>query len=386
MTDVRTIELFDTTLRDGEQAPGGAIAPRARLRIARMLDEARVDTIEAGFPASSDVVAESVRTIAANVRHARVAALARCNPADIDIAASCVRGARRPRIHVFIATSDLHLRSKLRISRERAMEMAVEGVRRARGYTDDVEFSAEDATRSDPDFLIRIFSAAIEAGARVINVPDTVGYTTPPEMGRLIERVRAGVKGIENATISVHTHNDLGMATANALAAVAAGAQQIECTINGIGERAGNCGLEEVVCAMRIRRDVFACDTAFDTGRLQELSRAVATATRTPVQKNKAIVGANAFAHESGIHQDGVLKERSTYEIIDPMMVGRTTALPLGRNSGRHALLARAAHLGIAVDAERGVAFERAFKTFVQNRHTVRDADLIRLAEEVGCA
>jgi 2-isopropylmalate synthase len=359
--------------------------PHARLRIARMLDDSRVDTIEAGFAAASPIVAESIARIAARVRFARVAALARCVESDIEAAAAAVRGAVRPRIHVFIATSDLHLQRKLRISRDRALEMASASVAFARQFTDDVEFSAEDATRSDPEFLSRVFSAAVSAGARVVNVPDTVGYTTPAEMIRLIEYLRERVSGIENVSISVHTHDDLGMATANALAAVAAGADQVECTINGIGERAGNCGLEEVVCALRTRRDVFACDTNFDTTRLQKLSAAVARATRTPVQKNKAVVGANAFAHESGIHQDGVLKERQTYEIIDPASVGRTSTLPLGRNSGRHALFARAVALGICVDEQSEAAFERAFESFAAHRHTVGDGDLVRLATEAGC-
>jgi 2-isopropylmalate synthase len=386
MSDSRTVEIFDTTLRDGEQAPGAAMTPRARLRIARLLDEARVDTIEAGFPAASPVVAKSVTSIAAAVRHARVAALARCCDADIDAAAMSLRSAPRARIHVFVATSDLHLRSKLRISRERALEMAIEGVRRARRYVDDVEFSAEDATRSDRDFLVRVLAAAIAAGATVINVPDTVGYTTPPEMGALIAHLRERVEGIDGVRVSVHTHDDLGMASANALAAVFAGARQVECTINGIGERAGNCALEEIVCALRTRNDAFGCDTAFETARLQELSRAVASAAHMPVQKNKAIVGANAFAHESGIHQDGVLKERRTYEIIDPASVGRTTSLPLGRNSGRHALFARASSLGIRMDEQNGEAFERAFSAYAQHHRAVYDADLIRLARECGCA
>ncbi|MGZ3497204.1 MAG: 2-isopropylmalate synthase [Vulcanimicrobiaceae bacterium] len=380
----RRIEIFDTTLRDGEQSPGAAMSPSARLRIARMLDAARVDTIEAGFPAASPLVARSVKQIATYAVHARVAALARCTRSDIDVAADGVRGARRPRIHVFIATSDVHLQHKLRLSRERAIEAAVESVQYARRFCDDVEFSAEDATRSEPAFLARVFGAVIAAGAGVINVPDTVGYTTPNEMSALITYLRQHVEGIEGAVLSVHTHDDLGMATANALAAVQAGAQQVECTINGIGERAGNCGLEEIVCAIRTRRDVFACDTAFDTSGLQRLSRIVSVATGMPVQKNKAIVGANAFSHESGIHQDGVLKERSTYEIIDPGSVGLTTTLPLGRNSGRHALLARATRLGIRVDASGSEAFERAFKEFAQHRRTVRDSDLIRIAAEAG--
>lgn len=384
MRAARTIEIFDTTLRDGEQSPGAAMTPKDRLRIARMLDEARVDTIEAGFPAASQLVSDSVAQIAASVKEARVAALARCNPPDIEAAHAALRGARRPRIHLFLATSDVHLQHKLEITRERAIEVVIESVKMARRYCDDVEFSAEDATRSDRTFLAQVFSAAIAAGATVINVPDTVGYAVPSEMGSLIEFIRRNVEDVRTATISVHTHDDLGMATANALAAVAVGAQQVECTINGIGERAGNCALEEIVCAVRARADAFAADVRFETANLQFISKAVAAATKMPVQKNKAIVGANAFAHESGIHQHGVLKHRSTYEIIDPHSVGMSTTLPLGRNSGRHALLSHAARLGIRVDPQHSGPLERAFKTFVQTRRTITDADLIRIAGEAG--
>jgi len=376
------VEIFDTTLRDGEQSPGAAMTPATRLRIARMLDEAGADTIEAGFPASNEVAYHSVKQIARGARRARVAALARCTPSDVDAAARALEGAARPRIHVFIATSALHLRHKLGIDAEQAVEMASAAVRRARMHCEDVEFSAEDATRSDPTFLVSIFSAALAAGARTLNVPDTVGYTTPTEMHELIAYLRERVPGIEQAAISVHTHDDLGMATANALAAVRAGARQVECTINGIGERAGNCALEEIVVALQTRSDLFGARARFDTSSIQELSRAVARGTRMPVQKNKAIVGENAFAHESGIHQDGVLKERSTYEIVDPTSVGRATTLTLGRNSGRHALFARAGELGLRFDGEGRRRFARAFDRLAAQRPSVGDQDLIALAAE----
>ena len=380
---MRAIEIFDTTLRDGEQSPGAAMTPAARLRIARMLAAAGVDTIEAGFPAASPVVARSVEQIAARVRSARVAALARCHARDIDAAGDALARAQAPRIHTFLATSPIHLQYKLRITPEQAIEAIADGVRHARRRCDDVEFSAEDATRSELPFLARAFSAAIAAGASTINVPDTVGFATPADMSALIGYLFAHVDGIENAIVSVHTHDDLGLATANALAAVAAGANQVECTINGIGERAGNCALEEIVVAMRTRPDAFACDVRFDTGAIRALSQAVARATGMRVQKNKAIVGANAFAHESGIHQDGIIKERSTYEIIDPRSIGGSTELPLGRNSGRNALFHRAAQLGLEFDDLSRAHFARAFAAFAERRRVVRDADLITLAQGV---
>jgi 2-isopropylmalate synthase len=312
--------------------------------------------------------------------------LARCNREDIEAAARALAGARRSRIHVFIATSPVHLRHKLGISTERAVEMATDAVERARTYCDDVEFSAEDATRSDPAFLAQIFSAAVAAGATTLNVPDTVGYITPAEMAALIRYLRERIAGIERVRISVHTHDDLGMATANALAAVGAGARQVECTINGIGERAGNCALEEIVVALNTRAELFGAVARFDTSNLQRISKTVARGTRMPVQKNKAVVGANAFAHESGIHQDGVLKERSTYEIVDPRSVGRTTTLTLGRNSGRHALFARAGELGLRFDDEERRRFARAFDRLAAQQASVGDADLLALAADSALA
>jgi 2-isopropylmalate synthase len=357
------------------------MTPPARLRIARMLATAGVDTIEAGFPAASPTTARSVAEISARVRSVRIAALARCSERDIDIASEALTRAAAPRIHTFLATSPIHLQHKLCIGRERALEMVGEGVRYARRRCDDVEFSAEDATRSEPAFLARIFSVAIAAGARTINVPDTVGYATPRDISALIAYLFEHVVGIENAVVSVHTHDDLGLATANALAAVAAGARQVECTINGIGERAGNCSLEEVVAVLRTRSDAFTCDTRFEMRSLLALSQAVSRATGIRVQKNKAIVGANAFAHESGIHQDGMIKERSTYEIIDPQSIGGSTKLPLGRNSGRNALFRRASQLGLEFDEASKARFASAFAQLADQRRVVRDADLIALAK-----
>ena len=377
------VYIFDTTLRDGEQSPGAAMTPAARLRIARLLEEARVDIIEAGFPAASPRVEKSVEQIAKAVKESSVAALARAHTGDIDKAWSALKHAAAPRIHTFLATSDIHLKSKLRISREAAIERATEAVAYARRYCSDVEFSAEDATRSDRALLAQILSAVVKAGATTLNVPDTVGYTQPSEIGDMIAYLMQHVEGIENARLSVHNHDDLGMAAANSLAGVRAGARQIECTINGIGERAGNCALEEVVVAMRVRSDIYQTQTAFDTSRLPELSATVARATHMPVQKNKAIVGANAFSHESGIHQDGVLKDRLTYEIIDPSSVGQQSSLPLGRNSGRHALFERAARIGLTFDDASRARFEEAFRKFADGHRAISDSDLIRLARSV---
>jgi 2-isopropylmalate synthase len=375
--------IFDTTLRDGEQSPGATMSPAARLRIAQMLAEAKVDVIEAGFPAASPIVVHSVAEIAKAVRGCSVAALARTTPGDVDVAWEALKDAEAPRIHTFLATSNLHLEKKLRISHDDAVQATSDAVKRAKKYCSDIEFSAEDATRSDWDFLVRVFSAAIAAGATTLNVPDTVGYTTPAEYAELITYLRNNVKAIENAIISVHTHDDLGLAVANALSAVAAGARQIECTINGIGERAGNCSLEEVVVGMRVRKDVHKVETRFDTGNLQALSQMVARSTRMPVQKNKAIVGAHAFMHESGIHQDGILKHKGTYEIIDPRSVGvQQTQFSLSRNSGKNAILSHARDIGFVFDREAEKKFLAAFAKLAQTRRVVSDSELVRLAQE----
>ncbi len=377
------VAIFDTTLRDGEQSPGATMTLADRLRIAEMLADARVDCIEAGFPAASALTAASVAAIAKHVRSTRIAAVARCTYTDIEAAAAALEDAAAPRIHVVLATSDLHLSKKLRMTREAALERVSEAVRFARRFTDDVEFSAEDGSRSDLDFVAEVFAAAIRAGARTVNFPDTVGYATPDDMTAAIATIRERTPGIEQAVISVHTHNDLGLATANALAAVKAGARQVECTINGIGERAGNCALEEIVAAFYVRRDVLPFTSGVVLERLADLSHAVAESTRMPVQKNKAIVGANAFAHEAGIHQDGVLKDRRTYEILDAAIVGATTLLTISRNSGRHAIVTRAREIGCPIDESEERAFAAAVIDFSQSRTIVTDNDLIAIAAQV---
>ena len=378
----RRVIVFDTTLRDGEQSPGVSLTPAEKLEIARQLARLKVDVIEAGFPISSPGDFEAVKSIAQNVSGPVICALARANPVDIDRAAEAIQPAARPRIHTFIASSDVHMRYKLRKEPREVLEAAVAAVKRARQYTPDVEFSAEDATRSRPEFLCQLFAAAIEAGATTINVPDTVGYTTPAEFAALIRYLRAHVPGLDEVVISVHCHDDLGLAVANSLAAVEAGATQIECAVNGIGERAGNASLEEVVMALRTRRDNFQAVVGIATEQLYRTSRMVATLTGMVVPPNKAIVGANAFAHESGIHQDGVLKERSTYEIMRPEDVGVPAGrLVLGKHSGRHAFRQRLQALGYELteqDLER--AFIR-FKEMADRKKDLSDRDLEALVE-----
>jgi 2-isopropylmalate synthase len=380
---MESVQILDTTLRDGEESPGATMTPANRLHIAELLADAKVDCIEAGFPAASAITAASVAQIAKRVRSTRIAAVARCTYADIEAAAMALEGAAAPRIHVVVATSDLHLSKKLRITREAALARVTDSVRFARRFTDDVEFSAEDASRSDLGFVCEVFAAAIRAGATTVNFPDTVGYATPEDMTTAITTIRERTEGIDRAVISVHTHNDLGLATANALAAVKAGARQVECTINGIGERAGNCALEEIVAAFYVRRDVLPYTANVALQRLANLSRAVAAATNMPVQKNKAIVGANASAHESGIHQDGVLKDRRTYEILDAAIVGAKTLLTISRNSGRHAIVARARDIGCPIDEHEEQSFAAAVIDFSQTRTIVTDNDLIAIAAHV---
>jgi 2-isopropylmalate synthase len=331
--------IFDTTLRDGEQAPGFSMRVAEKVRLARQLEILGVDIIEAGFPISSDDDAESVRQVAAEVDRPIVAALARCAPGDVDRAGYCIQGARRGRIHTFIATSDLHLALKLRMSRETCLDMAIAAVRRARTFTDDVEFSAEDATRSDLDFLCRVVEEVIAAGAGTVNLPDTVGYSTPEEIGDFFRSVIGRVPNADRAVFSAHCHDDLGLAVANTLAAVGAGVRQVECTINGIGERAGNASLEEIVMVTQVRPDLMPVVTNINTPELFPTSQLLTELTGERVQANKAIVGRNAFAHEAGIHQDGMLKDRRTYEIMRPQDVGvPQTTLVLGKHSGRHAV------------------------------------------------
>src|SRR5687767_3842103 len=343
--------IFDTTLRDGEQAPGFSMRIDEKLRMARQLAALGVDIIEAGFPIASDADAEAVRTIATQVHGPVIAALARCNRADIERAAWALEPARRKRIHVFIATSDLHLERKLRMSRSRCLTVAIEAIRLARTFTDDVQFSAEDATRSDPAFLWHVIEAVIQSGAKTINLPDTVGYSTPDEIQQFFSGLINRVPSSDQVTWSAHCHDDLGLAVANTLAALTGGARQVECTINGIGERAGNASLEEVVMATRIRSDRLPFHTNIDTKQIFATSQMLTALTGEAVQANKAIVGRNAFAHEAGIHQDGMLKDRRTYEIMRPEDVGVPRAtLVLGKHSGRHAVLRRCEQLGLTLE------------------------------------
>ncbi len=377
--------VFDTTLRDGEQSPGATMNQQEKLQLARQLEKLGVDIIEAGFPASSEGDREAVSKIAREVKNVRVVGLARTAAEDIETAWRAVENANRPGIHTFIATSDIHLEHKLKMSRDEVIERAGQSVRLARSLSDWVEFSCEDATRSDPDFLCRVVQAAVNEGAGTINIPDTVGYSFPEEVAGLIRTVREKVNGIENVVISVHCHNDLGLAVANSLAAIKAGARQVECTINGIGERAGNAALEEIAMVLKTRQDVFGLHTGIVTSQIFHTSRLVTAITGISVQPNKAIVGANAFAHEAGIHQDGVIKEKSTYEIMDPESVGiAKSSLVLGKHSGRHALRERVKALGYELtEEELNRTFQR-FKDLADRKKTIFDEDIEAIiAEEV---
>jgi 2-isopropylmalate synthase len=376
--------IFDTTMRDGEQSPGASMTKEEKMRIARQLERMRVDVIEAGFPAASEGDFEAVRAVASIVKEATVCGLARANESDIRRCGEAIRPARRPRLHTFIATSPIHMEKKLRMEPSQVIEQAVRAVKWARGYTDDVEFSPEDAGRSDIDFLCRILERVIAAGATTINIPDTVGYTLPEHFGNLIRELRRRIPNSDKVVWSVHCHNDLGLAVANSLAAVLAGARQVECTINGLGERAGNAALEEIVMAVRTRQDVFPCDTGIDTTQIVPASRLVSGITGFPVQPNKAIVGANAFAHESGIHQDGVIKSRETYEIMRAEDVGwNANRLVLGKHSGRNAFRQRLQELGIVLESEEqlNAAFKR-FKELADKKHEIFDEDLHALITE----
>ena len=376
--------VFDTTLRDGEQAPGFSMDVPSKLTLARALDALGVDIIEAGFPIASPADSEGTRQVATEVRRPVVAALARCRRADIEEAARALQTAARPRIHTFLATSDLHLERKLRISRETCLEQIVEGVTLAKSFADDVEFSAEDATRSDRDFLCRVVEAAIDAGATTINLPDTVGYATPEDLREFFEDIIRRVPNADRAIFSTHCHDDLGLAVANSLAAIQGGVRQVECTINGIGERAGNASLEEIVMALRVRQDRLPYDTAIVSERLFDTSQLLSRVTDEPVQANKAIVGRNAFAHEAGIHQDGMLKDSRTYEIMRPRDVGQTAEqLVLGRHSGRHAVQRRCETLGIVLtNDELGHVYHQVI-TMGEHRKSVGDNDLKRMVERV---
>ena len=338
--------IFDTTLRDGEQSPGFSMNTKEKLELAKQLETLGVDIIEAGFPIASDDDAHAVSLIASEIRKPVIAALARCDPADIERAGEALKPAARSRIHTFIATSDLHLERKLRITREQCIDALSAGVKQARGYTDDVEFSAEDATRTDMEFLCRVVETAVDAGASTVNLPDTVGYCTPEEIEDFFTEIRTRVPNAADVVFSAHCHDDLGLAVANSLAAVRAGVRQIECTINGIGERAGNASLEEIVMATRVRPDRLPYATDVDSTELFRTSQLLTALTQEPVQANKAIVGRNAFAHEAGIHQDGVIKDRRTYEIMRPEDIGVRSTLVLGKHSGRHAVKQRCEQLG----------------------------------------
>ena len=371
------VRIFDTTLRDGEQAPGFSLRPAEKLQLARQLDLLGVDIIEAGFPISSPADAESVRRISQEVRRPVIACLARCRRADLEKAVWAIEPAARGRIHTFIATSDLHLQVKLRISREECLESAIDSVRFARQHTDDVQFSAEDATRSDFDFLCRVVEAVIKVGATTINLPDTVGYSTPDEIDDFFSRIRAAVPNAADVAFSTHCHDDLGLAVANSLAAVRGGARQVECTINGIGERAGNAALEEIVMAFTVRADRMPYATGIQTKQIYPSSELLTKLTGQGVQVNKAIVGRNAFAHEAGIHQDGMLKDRRTYEIMRAEDVGAPwNPLVLGKHSGRHAVQKRCTDLGFTIDGDELVQVYRALMTIADDRKTITDADV----------
>ena len=381
------IRIFDTTLRDGEQAPGFSMTPEEKIRLARPLEELGVDVMEAGFPIASDGDFRAVQAIARQCRQVRVAALARAVEADIRRAGDALRPAARPLLHTFIATSDIHLEHKLKKTRAQVVAEAYSAVRLAREYADEVEFSAEDATRSDRDFLLEVLNAAVEAGATVLNIPDTVGYSVPQEYAALIAWLRAHLRFPEKVILSVHCHDDLGLAVANSLAALASGAGQVECAVNGIGERAGNASLEELVMALHVRRDALPFTTGIHTEKIFPVSQILSEITGVAVQPNKAIVGRNAFAHTAGIHQDGMLKSPLTYEIMTPSTVGiAQSQLLLGKHSGRHALRARLAGLGWELSREQLEAAYAEFILIADRQKLVYDDDLRAIAAQLGLA
>jgi 2-isopropylmalate synthase len=376
------VQIFDTTLRDGEQSPGVSITLEEKLEIARALRDLHVDAIEAGFPMASLGVFEGVRAIARTIEGPMICALARCVREDIDRAFEAVRDAPRKRLHVFLATSPIHREHKLRMSREQILATTSEGVSYARSRWDDIEFSPEDACRTEPDFLVEVVERAIEAGAKTINIPDTVGYSVPTEIAETFRQLRARVRGIDGITLSVHCHDDLGLAVANSFAAVEAGARQVECTINGLGERAGNCSLEEIVMAMITRRDYLGVQVGIQTRLLCPTSRLVSRITGFTVPPNKAVVGSNAFAHEAGIHQHGVLANRATYEVMRPEDVGfGTSRLVLGKHSGRHALRRRLEQLGFSVREERLDDALAMVKLVAEHKKEIDDDDLRSILE-----
>jgi len=378
------VRIFDTTLRDGEQAPGFSLRVNEKLRLARQLDALGVDIIEAGFPIASPADAEAVHRIAQEIRRPIIACLARCHPADLEKAAEAIKPAERGRIHTFIATSDLHLKAKLRMSREECLEAAIDAVRFARHHTFDVQFSAEDATRSDLDFLCRVVEAVVKAGANTINLPDTVGYAMPDEIREFFTTIRSRVPNSDKVIFSTHCHDDLGLAVANSIAAVQGGAQQVECTVNGIGERAGNASLEEIVMAFNVRQERLPYSTSIRTRELYPSSEMLTRLTGEKVQANKAIVGRNAFAHEAGIHQDGMMKDRRTYEIMRAEDVGAPwNPLVLGKHSGRHAVQRRCTDLGLQIDADELIEIYRALMTIADDRKTITDNDVVAVVSAV---
>jgi len=381
------ISIFDTTLRDGEQSPGCSMDLREKVRMAEKLQELGVDIIEAGFPIASEGDFAAVRAVASQCREVRVAALCRTAEQDVARAAEALTRAAHPRIHTFCATSDIHLEHKLKKTRAEVIAMTRAAVVQARSYAEDVEFSAEDATRSDIDYLCEVLEVAVEAGASVLNVPDTVGYTTPPEMAHLVQQVRERVVRDRDVVVSVHCHNDLGLAVANTLAAIAAGARQVECTINGIGERAGNASLEEIVMALHVRGDRLPFETGIDTTQLYPASSLLSSIVGFDVQPNKAIVGRNAFAHEAGIHQHGVINNPLCYEIMTPESVGvPANSLVLGKHSGRHALSLRYLELGYDVTPSELDAAYRRFTDLADKKKRIYDQDLISLLSTTACA
>jgi 2-isopropylmalate synthase len=379
------VYIFDTTLRDGEQSPGASMNAAEKVRLARQLEKLGVDAIEAGFPAASPGDFEAVKLIAGEIRNSQVTALARASKGDIDQGWGAIKEAAHPRIHTFIATSDIHLKHKLRMSRDEVIKAAVDAVRYAKTFTDNVEFSSEDGSRSDRDFLCRIFEAVIEAGATTVNLPDTVGYAMPDEFGELISYVRQHTPNIEKAVMSVHCHNDLGLATANTIAGLKAGARQAEVTINGIGERAGNTSLEEIVMSLYTRKELMQLTTNIETKAIYPTSRLVSMMTGMVVQPNKAVVGANAFAHEAGIHQDGVLKNKMTYEIMEPETIGLdSNRLVLGKHSGRHAFKNRLMEMGYDLSSDDLNHLFEKFKELADKRKEILDEDIEALvAEEI---
>src|SRR5688500_585562 len=378
------VRIFDTTLRDGEQAPGFSLRPAEKLLLARQLDALGVDIIEAGFPIASPADADAVRRIALEIRRPTIACLARCHRADLEKAAWAIKPAAHGRIHTFIATSDLHLSAKLRISREQCLEAAVDAVRFARHHTFDVQFSAEDATRSDLDFLCRVVEAVIKVGATTINLPDTVGYSTPDETYNFFHTIRERVPNSDKVIFSAHCHDDLGLGVANTLAAVNGGARQVECTVNGIGERAGNAAVEEIVMAFHVRSDRLPFRTNVDTRQIYPSSEMLTRLTGQAVQVNKAIVGRNAFAHEAGIHQDGILKDRRTYEIMRAEDVGAPwNPLALGKHSGRHAVQRRCSELGFELQGEELIEVYRGLMAIADDRKTLTDNDVRAVSDSL---